>query len=224
MVLDLSSKSMAMTETYQTSAQMDHEDVLDLCVKKLNTGGFSYENIKEENHMDIQSNSSSPTHSMCSVKSDLYENNNNNNNNQTLNVDLSSMISSKPTRPFKAFPKDPVSVAMSLSVPNPLFPNSTTQEYNEFRNKMMSQVQKNGTNKNMRRNSQSNTQNPDPTYWEKRKKNNEAAKRSRDARRAKEDEIAVRCAFLERENLNLKFKLASVENERKRLQSLLYNS
>ena len=32
----------------------------------------------------------------------------------------------------------------------------------------------------------------DNTYWERRRKNNEAAKRSRDARRAKEDEIALR--------------------------------
>ena len=31
---------------------------------------------------------------------------------------------------------------------------------------------------------------------ERRKKNNEAAKRSRDSRRAKEDEIAIRAAFL----------------------------
>ncbi|CAF1094323.1 unnamed protein product [Didymodactylos carnosus] len=32
----------------------------------------------------------------------------------------------------------------------------------------------------------------DEAYWERRRKNNEAAKRSRDARRAKEDEIAIR--------------------------------
>ena len=32
----------------------------------------------------------------------------------------------------------------------------------------------------------------DDAYWERRRKNNEAAKRSRDARRAKEDEIAIR--------------------------------
>ena len=30
---------------------------------------------------------------------------------------------------------------------------------------------------------------PGEAYWERRKKNNEAAKRSRDARRAKEDEV-----------------------------------
>ncbi len=34
--------------------------------------------------------------------------------------------------------------------------------------------------------------NQDNIYWERRRKNNEAAKRSRDARRAKEDEIAIR--------------------------------
>ena len=36
------------------------------------------------------------------------------------------------------------------------------------------------------------TDNKDDAYWERRRKNNEAAKRSRDARRAKEDEIALR--------------------------------
>ena len=32
-------------------------------------------------------------------------------------------------------------------------------------------------------------------YWERRKKNNEAAKRSRDARRAKEDEVDMKDFF-----------------------------
>lgn len=36
------------------------------------------------------------------------------------------------------------------------------------------------------------TDTKDDAYWERRRKNNEAAKRSRDARRAKEDEIALR--------------------------------
>lgn len=36
------------------------------------------------------------------------------------------------------------------------------------------------------------TKNQDEGYWERRKKNNEAAKRSRDARRAKEDQMALR--------------------------------
>ena len=44
----------------------------------------------------------------------------------------------------------------------------------------------------------------DDSYWERRRKNNEAAKRSRDTRRAKEDEIAVRAVYLEQENIRLK--------------------
>lgn len=91
--------------------------------------------------------------------------------------------------------------------------DSSSNAYIEFRTKMLAQVQSQhqGTNKNMRRNSQKNTTaNDDPAYWEKRRKNNEAAKRSRDARRAKEDEIAIRCAFLEQENLRLKYEVSTL--------------
>lgn len=44
----------------------------------------------------------------------------------------------------------------------------------------------------------------DDKYWEKRVKNNVAARRSREARRLKENQIALRTAFLERENATLK--------------------
>ncbi len=40
----------------------------------------------------------------------------------------------------------------------------------------------------------------DEKYWKRRAKNNEAAKRSRDLRREKENQIMQRVAFLEREN------------------------
>ena len=56
---------------------------------------------------------------------------------------------------------------------------------------------------------------------ERRKKNNEAAKRSRDSRRAKEDEIAIRAAFLEQENLQLKWEAARLKSETSRLKALL---
>lgn len=57
--------------------------------------------------------------------------------------------------------------------------------------------------------SEGNPANPkDAAYLEKRRKNNAAAKRSRDARRAKEDELAIRTAYLERENTVLKCLLA----------------
>ena len=48
----------------------------------------------------------------------------------------------------------------------------------------------------------------DAAYWERRRKNNEAAKRSRDARRAKENEVAIRCQYLEQECLRLRVELA----------------
>lgn len=50
----------------------------------------------------------------------------------------------------------------------------------------------------------------DEKYWARRKKNNVAAKRSRDARRVKENQIALRANFLENENQLLKAKLEKV--------------
>ncbi|XP_037944325.1 protein giant-like [Teleopsis dalmanni] len=43
----------------------------------------------------------------------------------------------------------------------------------------------------------------DAAYFERRRKNNAAAKKSRDRRRIKEDEIAIRAAYLERQNIEL---------------------
>ena len=61
----------------------------------------------------------------------------------------------------------------------------------------------------------------DQAYWERRRKNNLAAKRSRDARRAKEDEIAIRAAFLEQENVQLKWEVARLKTETSRLRTML---
>jgi len=47
----------------------------------------------------------------------------------------------------------------------------------------------------------------DDRYWDKREKNNYAARRSREARRLKENQIALRAAFLEKENRVLKKEL-----------------
>ena len=49
----------------------------------------------------------------------------------------------------------------------------------------------------------------------------QAAKRSRDSRRAKEDEIAIRAAFLEQENLQLKWEAARLKTETARLRAAL---
>jgi len=56
----------------------------------------------------------------------------------------------------------------------------------------------------------------DDKYWQKRTKNNFAARRSREARRLKENQIALRAAFLEKENGMLKRELddANFENSK----------
>ena len=62
------------------------------------------------------------------------------------------------------------------------------------------------------------------SYWDRRRKNNEAAKRSRDARRVKEEEIAVRAALLEQENLKLRAQVSVLKSETAKLHFMLYNS
>lgn len=44
----------------------------------------------------------------------------------------------------------------------------------------------------------------DDKYWARRRKNNLAAKRSRDARRMKENQIALRAGYLEKEVVSVK--------------------
>ncbi|KAM8929921.1 thyrotroph embryonic factor isoform 3-T3 [Pelodytes ibericus] len=53
----------------------------------------------------------------------------------------------------------------------------------------------------------------DEKYWNRRNKNNVAAKRSRDARRLKENQITVRAAFLEKENTALRTEVAELRKE-----------
>ncbi|XP_054260164.1 protein giant-like [Macrosteles quadrilineatus] len=131
--------------------------------------------------------------------------------------------SGKPTRPFKAYPKDPLALSSF---------QDSTEEYIEFRQRMLAQLElvSGRNNSNMRRSN--SPQQPSSTaelddktaaYWERRRKNNEAAKRSRDARRAKEDEIAIRAAFLEQENLKLKYELATLRTETAKLRQLVCN-
>lgn len=50
----------------------------------------------------------------------------------------------------------------------------------------------------------------DDKYWDKRGKNNIAARRSREARRLKENQIALRTAYLEKQNAGLKAALTNV--------------
>ncbi|KAM6967722.1 D site albumin promoter binding protein b isoform 2-T2 [Aplochiton taeniatus] len=61
----------------------------------------------------------------------------------------------------------------------------------------------------------------DDKYWSRRCKNNEAAKRSRDARRLKENQISVRASFLERENSALRQEVAEMRKELCRCRNIL---
>ena len=53
----------------------------------------------------------------------------------------------------------------------------------------------------------------DNKYWAKRQKNNVAARRSREARRLKENQISLRTAFLERQSSTLKKALQACNEE-----------
>lgn len=145
----------------------------------------------------------------------------------------------KLVRPFKAYPRDPLSVSAGITTSEAIDAQSA-KDYHVFRKRMMNDIlQSNGgtptiSNPKMRRTSkksptstataqqnvgdaESDTNDAasmdnegttrDAAYYERRQKNNAAAKKSRDRRRLKEDEIAIRIAFLERENLELKIKL-----------------
>ncbi|XP_077056624.1 HLF transcription factor, PAR bZIP family member b isoform X2 [Siphateles boraxobius] len=61
----------------------------------------------------------------------------------------------------------------------------------------------------------------DDKYWARRRKNNVAAKRSRDARRLKENQIAIRAGFLEKENAVLRQEVADIRKELGRCKNIL---
>ncbi|XP_076866396.1 HLF transcription factor, PAR bZIP family member a [Brachyhypopomus gauderio] len=61
----------------------------------------------------------------------------------------------------------------------------------------------------------------DDKYWARRRKNNVAAKRSRDARRLKENQIAIRAAFLEKENAALRLEVADLRKELGRCKNIV---
>ncbi|KAM4525589.1 HLF transcription factor, PAR bZIP family member b isoform 1-T1 [Odontesthes bonariensis] len=61
----------------------------------------------------------------------------------------------------------------------------------------------------------------DDKYWARRRKNNLAAKRSRDARRLKENQIAIRAGFLEKENGALRQEVAELRKELGRSKTIL---
>ncbi|KAM8713835.1 hypothetical protein ACLKA7_014062 [Drosophila subpalustris] len=61
----------------------------------------------------------------------------------------------------------------------------------------------------------------DAKYYERRKRNNEAAKKSRDARKIREDRIAFRAALLEQENSILRAQVLALRDELQAVRQLL---
>ncbi|XP_025016151.1 hepatic leukemia factor-like isoform X3 [Tetranychus urticae] len=61
----------------------------------------------------------------------------------------------------------------------------------------------------------------DARYWARRVKNNMAAKRSREARRLKENQIVLRASYLEKENESLKLELQKLREENDQLKKML---
>uniref|UniRef100_A0A2H1VFU0 SFRICE_001140 n=1 Tax=Spodoptera frugiperda TaxID=7108 RepID=A0A2H1VFU0_SPOFR len=64
----------------------------------------------------------------------------------------------------------------------------------------------------------------DDKYWARRRKNNMAAKRSRDARRMKENQIAMRAGYLEKENMGLRQEVELLKKENHILREKLSKS
>ncbi|XP_039762185.1 cell death specification protein 2-like [Pararge aegeria] len=61
----------------------------------------------------------------------------------------------------------------------------------------------------------------DEKYFERRRRNNQAAKKSRDARRMREDQIAWRACLLEQENASLRAHINVLRQETLALRALL---
>lgn len=59
------------------------------------------------------------------------------------------------------------------------------------------------------------------SYWERRRKNNASAKKSRDARKFREVQTQIRAAFLERENLRMRTELMIILKENACLKRVL---
>ena len=59
------------------------------------------------------------------------------------------------------------------------------------------------------------------SYWERRRKNNASAKKSRDARKFRELQTQLKAAFLERENLRMRTELMIILKENACLKRVL---
>lgn len=104
------------------------------------------------------------------------------------------------------------------TVSNPRMRRTTAKSFVETVDQIQQCQDNNNTDDSMDTTPSANAANDgtnmkDSSYYERRKKNNAAAKKSRDRRRIKEDEIAIRAAFLERENIELKYEVSALKRQ-----------
>uniref|UniRef100_A0A914VKQ8 BZIP domain-containing protein n=1 Tax=Plectus sambesii TaxID=2011161 RepID=A0A914VKQ8_9BILA len=64
----------------------------------------------------------------------------------------------------------------------------------------------------------------DQAYWERRHRNNESARRSRESRRQKEEAVSFRVVYLENENMQLRTEVGMLRQEIEKLRSLMVYS
>lgn len=225
---------------------------------------FSSRRSTDETPTDYSSPSSPNGQLLSNMLQNIQSNNSLTNNNFPL---LLTNKNGKPTRPFKAYPRDPLMLPIG-------FCSTTTSEQNNLLGEAIMRATNNrkrlGTSQDRQKQHQSHStpttnthfissagtqilqppkkrhrvmENPtlqheelnsnkqiqnesnnlvkDDAYWERRRKNNEAAKRSRDARRIKEDEIAIRAALLEQENLKLRLEVSQLKQETAKLRCMI---
>jgi len=66
-----------------------------------------------------------------------------------------------------------------------------------------------------------NAEQKDQSYWERRKRNNAAAKKSRESRREKEIEVSRRCDALVKENEGMKFTIMNLQERNTQMENTM---
>ena len=135
------------------------------------------------------------------------------------------------TRPFKAFSIETSSTVVTSNNAMVFDDPELNRDYLIFREQAKSRILRNKESASANISVKSNKTNDEfknkdgkpAEYWEKRAKNNQAAKRSRDARKEKEDELAIRASFLSSECIKLKSRNKFLEQENNHLKMLVYS-
>jgi len=126
-------------------------------------------------------------------------------------TDLSSPSScGTPTDGLDSFIFDIPEIVLPLPSPTGLLDSSNEQKQNDKSTPNNDEISFNQT---LRKHSIPD-QMKDEKYWKRRVRNNRSAKKSREAKRAKDDVIKSRMAFLEMENSNLKMLVSKLLAER----------